>query len=308
MLGQAEAPPGTIQAHTRTIPAVTVITEIIHHGAVLRSHLAPYPLPGLGNFLSRINKLGASFCLGISLPDLDAHERTDRYRIAVKSSEKDVCRRCLELLENQGYQVQVMENSAVFFRELSQCRPALILVAESRLNESTLEWCRKFSAARHAPPLLVISAQHDADTELRVLQAGAHRYLSFPISQEHLTAHIEVLRRRFAAVQGAHPPAQALLHADPASRRVWAAGSELRLSPALFALLIQFLTHPGQVLTPEVLLASIQVKPRQPHRDVVKAYICHLRKALAPHGLANVICTLHRVGYRYDPPAGWKIH
>ena len=305
---QAEVPPRTIQAHTRTIQAVTVIAEIVHHGAVLRSHLAPHTLPALGNVLSRINKLGASFCLGISLPDLDAHERTGRYRIAVKSSEKDSCRRCLELLENQGYQVRVIENPAAFSQEISQYRPALILVAESRLNEGTLEWCRKFSADRHAPPLLVISAQNDAETELRVLQAGAHRYLSFPISQGHLTAHIEVLRRRFQALQDACPTNRALLHADPASRRVWAAGSELRLSPALFTLLIQFLTHPGQVLTPEMLLASIQVKPKQPHRDVVKAYICHLRKALAPHGLANVIRTLHRVGYRYDPPAGGEIH
>lgn len=285
-----------------------MIAEIIHHGVVLRSHLAPYPLPGLGNFLSRINKLGASFCLGIRLSDQDAHQRVDRYRIAVKSSEKDGCRRCLELLENQGYQVQVIENPAALSREISQYRPALILVAESRLHESTLEWCRKFSADRHAPPLLVISAQNDAATELRVLQAGAHRYLSFPISQEHLTAHIEVLRRRFQALQDACPANRMLLHADPASRRVWAAGSELRLSPALFALLTQFLTHPGQVLTLEMLLASIQVTPKPPHRDVVKAYICHLRKALAPYGLTNVIRTLHRVGYRYDPPAGGEIH
>ena len=287
----------TNRCHINHSQFTTVLLEILHHSVAFHAnlrHAAHYRV-----FLTRLEMFYATlgFDADVSSPTIDNKPRN--LYIAMKCPDADLYRWCSKLLEAAGYRVRMLEAPYATSRESGQGRAVLTVFLQSTLNDEAIAWCKTYSATNAGVPLLVISKQSDAESELLVLRAGADRYLSFPVVPELLAAHIETLERRFVIPQ---PESCALLRADPVSRSVWIADSELRLSPVLFRLLSQFLAHPREVLSFEALLASIQTDRKQLPRNVVKAYVHQLRKILTPHGFPDVIKTLHRVGYRFDPP------
>jgi len=274
-----------------------VLLELLHHGATF--HATIRHTANSHYFLIRVGTLYASLGVDANVSSFTSDKQPEKFCIAVKCHDQNLYRWCSKLLEAAGYIVRMIEDPNAISLESGRGHPGLTLLLQSTLNNRDLDWCIRHTSENTALPLLVISTRKDTETELSVLNAGADRYLSLPINPEHLKAHIEILRQRFAIP---HAAPCALLHADSVSRRVWIAGSELQLPPVLFRLLNQFLTHPSEVLSFDMLHACIKTDRKKTQRTVVKAYVHLLRKILAPYGFANLIKTLHRVGYRFDPP------
>lgn len=284
-----------------------MLADIVSYSALFHSHWIARNPRYLQAFLRHIRCASVASALVPGKSSQNNHTSHDIRWVAVRCNDAELCSWCFGVLENRGYQPRRIDASATSYRDISAPQPFLLLIAEGCLSERTLEWCRQFSSGQRSAPILVLSADNDPDSELSALEAGADRYLRLPVAPQHLYKHIDVLRQRFEEATPWHPVTRLNLRADLVSRRAWAGGNELRLSPTLFDLLTQFLAHPGRVMTSETLLVSMRAQPRQPYRNAVKTYVCQLRKALAPHGLAHTIRTLHRVGYRYDPPSSADI-
>ena len=84
------------------------------------------------------------------------------------------------------------------------------------------------------------------------------------------------------------------LRLDPAAKRAWRAGTELRLSPKEFALLEFFLRHPGRVLTRSQIIEAVWDFAYDGGSNVVDQYVNYLRRKIG----RDDIETVRGMGYR----------
>ena len=139
------------------------------------------------------------------------------------------------------------------------------------------------------------------------LGVGADDYMTKPFSMRELVARIKALRRRAArappaarAAPRAPPPTPGDVTIDKAQRRVYRAGEEVHLTPTEFELLVMLASSPKTVLTRERLLAEVWDWADASGTRTVDSHIKALRRKLG----ADLIRTVHGVGFAFEPPAG----
>jgi two-component system OmpR family response regulator len=159
------------------------------------------------------------------------------------------------------------------------------------------ELCRKLRAAHVWVPVLMLTARDAVDDRVRGLDAGADDYLVKPFSLLELAARLRALARRDDRARPA-VLTQGGLRLDPASRRAWRDGAELRLSPKEFALLELFLRHPGVALTRSQILDAAWDFAYDGSSNVVDQYVTYLRRKIdTPFGRHDLE-TVRGMGYR----------
>ncbi len=160
-------------------------------------------------------------------------------------------------------------------------------------GQNGFDVCRQLRANQVWSPTLMLTALDDVDDRVRGLDSGADDYLAKPFSFQELLARMRALIRRGA------PPRPTLLSVgelrlDPAARRVCFRDRELSLTAREFAMLEQFMRHPGQVLTRFQLLEHVWDESYENRSNVIDVYVGYLRDKLD----RDAIETVRGVGYR----------
>jgi two-component system OmpR family response regulator len=161
------------------------------------------------------------------------------------------------------------------------------------------EVCRQLRAQGVWSPTLMLTARTSVADRVVGLDSGADDYLAKPFSFDELFARLRALVRRSAQ------PRPTVLEAgdlalDPASHRVWRAGTELTLTPREFALLETFMRRPGEVLSRFELLEHVWDQSYENRSNVIEVYIAYLREKLG----RDVIETVRGAGYRLRNAGG----
>ncbi len=167
-----------------------------------------------------------------------------------------------------------------------------------------LDLIRRLAAAgdhglRRPRRVLVLTARDAVEDRVAGLDAGADDYLVKPFDFAELLARLRALGRRGDEATAVLEVGDVLL--DGAARRVWRAGSEVRLTPREFALLRWFMHHPGEVLSAEDLLEHVWDANADPFTTSVRVILSRLRRKL---GDPVPIITVPGDGYRMDAAAG----
>jgi two-component system OmpR family response regulator len=160
-----------------------------------------------------------------------------------------------------------------------------------------VEVCRRLRDGGVWSPVLMLTARDGVDDRVAGLDAGADDYLPKPFSFAELLARLRALVRR-----GANERPVVLevgdLRLDPATRRAWRAGAEVKLSAKEFALLEAFMRRPGDVLSRYQLLEHAWDYGYESRSNVVDVYVRYLRdKVDRPFGRSSIE-TVRGVGYR----------
>ncbi len=160
-----------------------------------------------------------------------------------------------------------------------------------------IEVCRRLRASGRWMPVLMLTARDGVGDRVRGLDAGADDYLVKPFSLLELAARLRALARR----DGRPRPvllAESGLRLDPAAKRAWRDGTELRLSPKEFSLLELFLRHPGVVLTRSQIIDAVWDFAYDGASNVVDQYVTYLRRKVdVPFGRHDIE-TVRGMGYR----------
>ncbi len=145
-------------------------------------------------------------------------------------------------------------------------------------------------------PVLILTARDQVSDRVAGLDSGADDYLVKPFDVDELRARIRALVRRRSGYSSALI-CYNQIKVDPSSREVFCAEKEIKLSRREYALLMEFLHHPGQVFTRDQLNERLYGWNDGVESNSLEVHIHHLRKKVG----SGLIHTVRGVGYRIDP-------
>lgn len=202
----------------------------------------------------------------------------------------------------RGHDVIVSKDGSDVPRILEVGAPDIVLLDLMLPATDGFELCREIRE-RSAVGIIVVSARRGETDKVRALNLGADDYLTKPFGVEELLARINATLRRSrpAPVNPPEPSAITVgdVRIDLGARRVTKGGRLVHLTPTEFALLGEFATNPGVLLTHATLLRRVWGPGYQTQTEYTRVYVARLRAKLEDPGDPTLFITEPRSGYRF---------
>ncbi len=185
-------------------------------------------------------------------------------------------------LELRAFKVSLAINGLEALAQFEQANFSLIILDIMMPGMDGLEVCRRIRQ-RSTVPIIILTALGEETDKIAALDQGADDYLTKPFGVGELMARVKaVLRRNHWADQPASLGTQRFgeLEIDFEQRRVWKAGTLVKLSPTEFALLQELALNPGKIFTHEALLRRVWGTEYRSESEYLRVYIGRLRRKL----------------------------
>ncbi len=176
-------------------------------------------------------------------------------------------------------------------------RPADLVILDVMMpGPDGLQVLQRIRSADAALPVLLLTAKDAAADQVHGLESGADDYVTKPFTFEVLLARVHALLRR---QQVDHPEMLRFsdLLLDTGTHVVHRGEREVSLTALEYKLLQEFLAHPRQVLSKDVLLERVWGFDFGGNGNVVEVYVKQLRQKLEAENEARLIHTIRGVGY-----------
>jgi DNA-binding response OmpR family regulator len=176
-------------------------------------------------------------------------------------------------------------------------RPADLVILDIMMPDlDGFEVLRRLRLADPHLPVLFLTAKDASSDQVQGLEAGADDYVVKPFAFEVLLARVHALLRRR---QAGHPAVlrYADLCLETGAHTVRRSRREISLTALEFRLLQEFLLHPQQVLSKQVLLDRVWGYDFGGNGNVVEVYVKQLRQKLQHAGEPCLIHTIRNAGY-----------
>jgi DNA-binding response OmpR family regulator len=178
----------------------------------------------------------------------------------------------------------------------SSLNPDLVVVDVDLVPQQSLSRCRALQKSCHAPVLVLTSDDppHSAGDALF--------FLSKPLTAANFLTHV----KRLLEEQDARTSPSRLLRLgelclDLENQQMIKGGERKSLSPKLFDLLYEFMTHPGQVLTRKQIMKMVWDTDYMGDTRTLYVHIRWLREIIEDNPSTPVyLRTVRGVGYRFD--------
>ena len=158
-----------------------------------------------------------------------------------------------------------------------------------------LSLVKRLRAARHATPVLFLSARSSVDDRVKGLQSGGDDYLTKPFAFSELLARIQALIRRASTSPESTRLTVGDITLDLVSREVACAGRPVELQPREFTLLAFLMRHAGRPVSKTMLLEHVWDYSFDPQTNVVDVVVSRLRSKIDPDHTR--LETIRGVGY-----------
>ena len=205
-------------------------------------------------------------------------------------------------LTRAGFDVALAPDAAEADRLIKAAPPDLVLLDWMLPGVSGLELSRRMrrDAATRNLPIILLTARCEEQDRVRGFEAGADDYVGKPFSVRELVARIHAVLRRSKAAGADELKEMGGLRLDPVSHRVSVDGKPVKVGPKEFRLLRFLMDNPERVLTRSQILDGVWGTNVYIEERTVDVHIRRLRKALASHGYADYVQTVHGTGYRFS--------
>ena len=166
---------------------------------------------------------------------------------------------------------------------------------------------RELRASGSEVPIIILTARGTELERVVGLELGADDYVVKPFSGA------EVIARMRAVLRRAKPSAPAVtdlevgpLRVEPSARRVFLEGDELALSRKEFDLLVELMSHAGEVVTREDLISRVWDENWFGSTKTLDVHVGWLRGKLGDDASSpRWVHTVRGVGFRFTGPAEW---
>lgn len=203
-------------------------------------------------------------------------------QILVVDDDQFACRMLQFALAQAGYQVETMDNARGALQLIHKREPDLLLInlAISYLNG--FDFSAKLRDEGYDTPLIFIAAHNALETKLEGFKAGADDYICEPYDHQELIARIQAIMRRVkkSRMVNSHCIRTGHVELFPADLKVIVGSQDpIMLTPTEVHILCILMSHPGQVVHRDQLLAMIW-NEREGISNVLDVYIRRLRAKL----------------------------
>lgn len=207
------------------------------------------------------------------------------------------------LLNEQGYQVEVVDNARDAIAMVERQPPDLMLLDVRLPQLNGFEFYQRLRERDFDFPVIFVTAKDDLEDRLQGLEMGADDYICKPFDPAELTARVAaVMRRIHRATSGGHQH----LHSGPlaidiAARQVTLADRRTaQLTPTELLVLLQLVRRAGEAVSREELMVAVWGEHYAGGSNVVDVYIRRLRRKLEADPTApTIIQSARGIGYRF---------
>jgi two-component system, OmpR family, KDP operon response regulator KdpE len=226
---------------------------------------------------------------------------SEHRRILVVDDETQITRVLRTSLSTQNYDVRVANDGEMALELMKDWIPHLVITDLAMPNLDGVGLCRRIRQSSEVP-IIVLSVRGHDRVKVEALDAGADDYVTKPFSMNELLARVRAQLRHVA------PQAAELqiiesgdFHIDLEARLVTVRGSEIRLTPKEFDLLIYLAKHPGKVITHRALLAAIWGPNSTEQPEYLRVFVGQLRKKIeSDSSNPKYLLTEPWIGYRFE--------
>ena len=233
-----------------------------------------------------------------------ARQNTAPRTVLVVEDEPTLATAIAQRITAEGWTACVAGDGASAVQAALQLKPDLVIMDIMLPVMDGLEATKRIVAERPVP-VLILTARDDETDKVIGLGAGADDYMTKPFSMRELIARCKALLRRVerAKVIAKNSENEKILDfgsmvIDPAQRIVTVNGEQVHLTPTEFDLLATLARRPKSVLTREKLLEEVWDWVDASGTRTVDSHVKALRHKLG----ADMIRTVHGVGYAFEPP------
>jgi DNA-binding response OmpR family regulator len=217
----------------------------------------------------------------------------------------------VEILEAEGYETVIASDGAAALAVWRRVQPDFLLLDIMMPQQNGYDVCRAVRAEDPEVPIIFISAKSEEIDRVLGLELGADDFIVKPFGVKEVIARIRAVTRRAlrrSARSGRNRPDRTPftlgdLEVSPAELRA-RRGDEAAIDLSLRDVRILALLHAraGQVVDRETFFRECWGYDHIPNSRTLDQHISKLRKRVErdPRSPA-LICTVHGVGYRYDP-------
>lgn len=202
-------------------------------------------------------------------------------------------------LEAEGYVVRRAENGEEAMMMVREAAPDIIILDWMMPLLSGIEVCRQVKSAAQTReiPVIMLSARSEEVDAIRGLDTGADDYVTKPYNLRELMARVRGQLRRTRPTASGEEVAFEDIVLNSATHRVTRDGTEVKLGPTEYRLLLTLMDKPGRVFTRDQLLDHVWGRDIYVDTRTVDVHVARLRKALTGQGGADPIRTVRGTGY-----------
>jgi two-component system KDP operon response regulator KdpE len=202
----------------------------------------------------------------------------------------------------RGFDTSVSADGSRALQLVETESPDIVLLDLMLPEIDGFELCRQIRE-RSTVGIIVVSARGGERDKVTALNFGADDYMTKPFGVDELLARITATLRRTRPSEVVEPTPLIIeagdLVIDLELQQVSRAGEVVHLTPTEFALLREFVTNRGKLLTHAQLLRRVWGRGYETETEYVRVYVRRLRAKLEVPGGAPVIVTQPRAGYRF---------
>jgi two-component system phosphate regulon response regulator PhoB len=207
-----------------------------------------------------------------------------------------------DALARGGYHCVHAVDATEAQQRLGDSSPALVLLDWMLPGISGIEFAKRLrrdDRTRDVPVIMLTARCEEADT-VTGLDAGVDDYVGKPFSVRELMARIRAVLRRAARSSAGAAIEVDGLRLDPASHRVTALGTTVKIGPTEYRMLKFFMENQERVFTRSQLLDNVWGSNVYVEERTVDVHIRRLRKVLSESGFQRLVQTVHGTGYRFS--------
>jgi two-component system, OmpR family, KDP operon response regulator KdpE len=230
---------------------------------------------------------------------------SDRTTVLLVEDDQNIVDLVRSNLIARAHDVVVSKDGSDAVAMLEASEPDAVLLDLMLPGIDGFELCRELRE-RSSVGIIVLSARRAETDKVRALNLGADDYMTKPFGIEELLARINATLRRSRPAPSELPVPAVMtagdVEIDLGARKVTKGGDLVHLTPTEFALLREFASNPGVLLTHASLLRRVWGRGYETQTEYTRVYMARLRAKLEDPEGPSLFITEPRSGYRFTPP------